>query len=158
MRARLPRYRSNLMASLFVGAVGCGGAPLATTITQPSPAPAPDVFNCVREQLKTVEFTQSAVDTDALWIKARRYDENVRRPDTQFRRLVDRLFIEVAPGTGESVSTITAEASTFAESATQRGPTEVQEKTSERAATAAQTILRNCSQQADSSAVPQVGP
>ena len=157
MRARLPRLRSNLMAFVSAGAFGCGGAGLATTTTQPSPAAAPDAFTCVRAQLKTVEFTQSAVDTDALWVKARRYDENARRPDTQFRRLVDRLLIEVAPGTGESLSTITAEASTFAEYATQRGPTEVQEKTSETATAAAQTILRNCSQQADSAAVPQVG-
>jgi hypothetical protein len=149
MRERLPRLRSNLVALLSAGALGCGGAPLTTTATQPSPAPAPDAFSCVREQIKAIGFSQTAVDVDALWVKAHRFDETQRRPDTQFRRMVDRLLIEVAPGTGESVSTITAQSSTFAELATQRGPTEVQEKASETATAAAQTILRNCSTPAD---------
>jgi hypothetical protein len=149
MRGRLPRLGSNLVAFLSAWVLGCGGGALATPVTQPSSAPAPDAFSCVRQQLKTVGFSQTAVDVDALWVKAHRFDETQRRPDTQFRRMVDRLLIEVAPGTGESVSTITAEASTFAESATQRGPTEVQERTSETATAAAQTILRNCSKTAD---------
>jgi hypothetical protein len=30
----------------------CGGKPLATTLTASSPSPAPDVFQCARNQLK----------------------------------------------------------------------------------------------------------
>jgi hypothetical protein len=158
MRARLPRLRSKLVASLFASVLGCVGGSLTTTATQPSPAAAPDAFSCVRDELKKAGFSQTAYDADRLWVSARRFDENQRRPDTQFRRMVDRLTIEVAPGTGEALSTITAEASTFAELATQRGPTEVQEKASETARGAAQTILRNCSRSADSLAVPQAEP
>src|SRR5262245_16979435 len=112
MRLRLPRLRLKPAAFLLAGVLGCGGGgTLTTTTTQPSPAPAPDAFTCVREQIKAVGFSQTAVDVDALWVKAHRVDETQRRPDTQFRRMVDRLLIEVAPGTGESLSTITAEAS-----------------------------------------------
>jgi len=157
MRARLSRLRSNLVVSLFAGALACVGGSLTTTATQPSPAAAPDAFSCVRDQLKKVGFNQTAYDADRLWVSARRFDETQRRPDTQFRRMVDRLTIEVAPGTGEALSTITAEASTFVELTTQRGPTEVQEKTSDTARAAAQTILQNCSRSADSLAVPQQG-
>jgi hypothetical protein len=68
--------------------------------------------------------------------------------------MVDRLEIEVAPSTGEAISTIRVQASTFAELTTQRGPTEIQEKASERARNAAQTILQKCSQPVDSLSVP----
>ena len=149
MRVRLPLFRRCTPAALLLaGLTGCVGGTLATTATQPSPAATPDAFRCVREQLTAVDFTQPAYDADRLWLTARRFDESQRRPDTQFRRMVDRLEIEVAPGTGEALSTITAKASTFAELTTQRGPTEVEEKASATAIAAAQTILRNCSQAA----------
>jgi hypothetical protein len=155
MRVCLPSFRRSTPAALlFAGLTGCAGGALATTVTQPSPIAAPDAFRCIREQLPVVEFTQTAYDPDRMWLKARRFDESQRRPDTQFRRMVDRLDIEVTPGTGEALSTITAEASTFAELTTQRGPTEVQEKTSATAIAAAQTILRNCSQAAGASESP----
>lgn len=158
MRTRPDRARvsSSLLACLLAG-VACAGGALATTTVQPSQAPAPDAFACVREQLKAVDFSQTSYDTERLRLTARRLDEEQRRPDTQFRRMVDRLEFEVAPGTGEALSTITVTASTFAELTTQRGPTEVQEKTSETARAAAQTILSNCSGAADSLAVPSQG-
>ena len=146
-----------LSSALTVAAAvlaGCAGGALATTVTQPSTAAAPDAFTCVREQLKTVGFSQTAYDVERYRVTAHRFDETQRRPDTQFRRMVDRLEIEVAPGTGESLSTITAKASTFAELTTQRGPTEVQEKTSERARTAAETVIRNCSREPDAPGTP----
>ena len=66
-------------------------------------------------------------------LTARKNDDKARRPDTQFRRVVDRIEFEVRPGTGGRVTEITGEAKTFAEYSTQRGPTEEQEKTSETA-------------------------
>jgi hypothetical protein len=87
-------------------------------------------------------------------ITARRFDETVRRPDVTFRRLVDRLEIQVAPGTGNAVTNIAVDAKTFAEYNTHRGPTEEQEKTSTTAQTAAQTLIQKCSQPVDSTSVP----
>jgi hypothetical protein len=120
-----------------------------------SPSPTPDVFTCVRGQLKANKFDQTSIDVNENRLTARKYDEKVRRPDVSFRRLVDRLEIEVAPGTGgDSVSTVSINARTFAETVTQRGPTETQERTSQTAQTAAQTILDKCSHPVDSLSVP----
>src|SRR5687768_3315206 len=140
MRASPPRvgHCSSLASVLLAGAAACVGGSLASTTNQASPAAAPDAFSCVRDELKAVDFRQTAYDAEKLRVTAVRFDESQRRPDTQFRRMVDRLEIEVAPGTGEAISTITAKASTFAELTTQRGPTEIQEKASETARSAAQ--------------------
>jgi hypothetical protein len=127
---------------------------MTSTVSGTSPIPAPDAFTCVRDQIKAVGFTQSSYNTDRLRVTARKFDESQRRPDVQFRRMVDRLEIEVAPGSGNAVTTITVDAKTFAELATHRGPTEEQEKTSETARAAAQTILQKCSQPVDSLSVP----
>jgi hypothetical protein len=156
MRASPSRVRhlSILASVLLAGAAACVGGSLTSTTNQASPAAAPDAFSCVRDQLKAIDFSQTAYDAERLWVTAARFDESQRRPDTQFRRIVDRLEIEVAPSTGEAISTIRVQASTFAELTTQRGPTEIQEKASERARNAAQTILQKCSQPVDSLSVP----
>jgi hypothetical protein len=132
----------------------CSNAPLATTLTAPSPAPAPDVFQCARRQLRAIKFDQSSYDLNDYRLTARRYDDTARRPDVQFRRLVDRLEVEAAPSGGDSVTTLEVTARTFAEYTTQRGPTEVQEKTSERARSAAETLVKKCTQPVDSTSVP----
>lgn len=124
--------------------VGCSGAPLATTLTVASPSPAQDVFQCARQQLKTIQFDQSSIDVNEQRLNARRFDETARRPDVQFRRVVDRLEIEALPSGGASVTTLKVTARTFAEYTTQRGPTEEQERTSETARQAAQTLIDRC--------------
>ena len=110
--------------------------------------------NARAEQLKAVGFGQTSYDVDELRLTARKFDETQRRPDVQFRRMVDRLEIQVAPGAGDAVTNITVDAKTFAEYTTHRGPTEEQEKTSTTARAAAQTILQKCSQPVDSLSVP----
>jgi hypothetical protein len=112
------------------------------------------VFQCARDQLKQIQFDQSSIDLDARRLNARRLDETVRRPDVQFRRVVDRLEIEATPSAEGPATTLEVTARTFGEYVTQRGPTETQEKTSERALSAAQTILQKCSQPVDSTSVP----
>ncbi len=155
MRLRLlPIGRSYLAAVLVAGPVGCAGGALSTSMTGTSPVAAPDAFACVREQLKAVGFTQSSYDAEELRVTAGKIDDKQRRPDVQFRRIVDRLEVEVAPGSGTAVTSITVDAKTFAELTTQRGPTESQEKTSETARAAAQTLLQKCSQPVDSLSVP----
>ncbi len=132
----------------------CSNAPLATTLTSASPSAAPDVFQCARGQLKTIKFDQSSIDLDDRRLTAHRYDHTARRPDVQFRRMVERLEIEATPGGGQAVTTLKVTARTFAEYTTQRGPTEEQERTSETARAAAETILQKCSQPVDSLSVP----
>ena len=131
----------------------CNNAPLARTLTASSPSPAPDVFQCARDQLKAIRFDQSSIDLDARRLTARRYDDNARRPDVQFRRVIDRLEIEAVPAES-GVTTLEVTARTFGEYTTQRGPTENEEKTSETALSAAETILQKCSQPVDSLSVP----
>ncbi len=155
MRPRLPRFGHSRQLATFVLALsGCAGGALASSSVGTSSAPAPDAFTCVREQIKALGFTQNSYDADELRVTARKFDETQRRPDVQFRRMVDRLEIDVSPGTGGAVTSIAVDAKTFAELTTHRGPTEEQEKTSETARVAAQTILQKCSQPVDSTSVP----
>ena len=144
--------RSPLLLAVVLA--GCVGGVRTTSLTGTSPAPAPDAFECARRELKGVGFSQTSYDTDELRLTARKFDETQRRPDVQFRRIVDRLEIEVAPGAGAAVTTIKVDAKTFAEYTTHRGPTEEQDKTSTTARAAAQTILQKCSQPVDSTSVP----
>jgi hypothetical protein len=140
--------RSSMRSPACVVALGvlaaCSNAPLTTSLTAASPAPAPDVFACVRQQIKAIDFTQTSVDLAEQRVTARRYDETQRRSNTQFRRVVDRLEVEAAPSGGATPTTLKVEARTFAEYATQRGPTEEQERTSETANRAAQTLVDRC--------------
>jgi hypothetical protein len=106
--------------------------------------------------LKNVKFDQTSYDVTDYRLTARKYNEDVRRPDVTFRRLVDRLEITVAPGGGaDSVSVLSVVARTFGEWVNQRGPTETQEETSETARSAAQTIADKCRRApVDSASVP----
>jgi hypothetical protein len=134
--------------------VGCGGQ-MASSFTAASPSPAPDVFACARGQLKATKFDQTSYDINDYRVTARKYNEKVRRPDVTFRRLVDRLEITVAPAAGgDSVSVLSIVARTFGETVNQRGPTETQERTSETARAAAQTIVDKCRAPVDSASVP----
>src|SRR3954469_24482252 len=145
-------YRSLLITVLTAG---CAGGQMTSSYQAASPSPTPDVFACVRKQLKVNKFDQTSIDVNDNRLTARKYDETVRRPDVSFRRLVDRLEIEVAPGAGgDTVTTVAVKARTFAETVTQRGPTETQERTSETAQAASQAIADSCSHPVDSLSVP----
>jgi hypothetical protein len=151
-RSQAIRHTAPLLLGLVL--LGCVGGVRTASLAGTSPLPAPDAFECARNQLKTVGFAQTSYDTDELRITARKFDEKQRRPDVQFRRLVDRLEIVVAPGSDGAVTNIKVDAKTFAELTTHRGPTEEQEQTSTTARAAAQTILQKCSQPVDSTSVP----
>jgi hypothetical protein len=66
-----------------------------------------------------------------------------RRSDTQFRRLLNKLDVEVAPA-ADGQTSIDVQAHTFAEYTTQRGPTEVEEKSSADVNSASQELLTRC--------------
>ena len=146
--------RSPVCLVALVTLLGCGNAPYATTLTASSPSPAPDVLQCARNQLKVIRFDQTSIDVEDHRLIARKFDETQRRPDVQFRRMIDRLEIEATPATDGAVTTLRVTPRTFAEYTTQRGPTEVQEKTSSTARAAAETLVKKCSQPVDSASVP----
>jgi hypothetical protein len=132
------------LATLCVLA-GCAGGSMDSTMSAASPSPVPDVFACARQQMKTLNFDQTSVDVKDYRVTAKHYDETIVRPDVRFRRLVDRLEIEAVPASGGGALTqLTVTARTFAELATQRGPTEEQERPSETARNAAQKIVERC--------------
>jgi hypothetical protein len=132
---------------------GCSNAPYATALTASSPSPAPDVLQCARDQLKALRFDQTSIDVNDYRLTARKFDETARRADVQFRRIVDRLEVQAAPAS-DGTTTVKVTPRTFAEYTTQRGPTEVQEKTSTTAQAAAETLLQKCGQPVDSTSVP----
>lgn len=157
MRFRRP-YRGSVYTSVMLGmglgaCAGGGGGGLATSFSGASPAPVPDAFECVRKELKAAGYRQTSYDTDLFRVEAQKYDETVRRSDVTFRRNIDRLAVEVAPGSEGAVTKIGVEASTFAEFTTHRGPTEEQQETSEAARTVAQSLLQKCSAPVDSLSV-----
>ena len=142
---------------LIAFSAGCAGKQMTSSLTAASPSPAPDVFACARNQLKAIRFDQTSYDLNDYRLTGRRYNEKVTRPDVSFRRLVDRLEITVAPGAGgDSVSVLSVNARTFAETVTQRGPTETQESTSATADSAAHAIVDKCggTVAVDSTSVP----
>jgi hypothetical protein len=134
-----------LIAALPYGVGACAKA-LTSTGSATSPSPASDVFSCVRQQIKAVGFSQESYDEQELRVTAHKYNESVRRPDVRFRRLVDRVTFDVNPAgsEGTTATSVTAQASTFVELSTHRGPTEQQERTSETAKDAARTVLGHC--------------
>jgi hypothetical protein len=146
-------FHRPLLIVVFTAA--CAGGQMTSSYMAASPAPTPDVFACTRKQLKANRFDQTSIDVNDNRLTARKYNENVTRPDVTFRRLVDRLEIEVAPGAGgDTVTTVSVKARTFAETVNQRGPTEEQERTSDTAKAAAQSIVDKCSHPVDSLTVP----
>ena len=107
-------------------------------------AVAPDeTFNCVKRELSRLGYKQSSIDVDEHRITGNKYDTEARRADVQFRRLINRLEVEVGPDAGGQTS-IEAKSHTFAEYTTQRGPTEVEEKASDEVKQDANKLLQTC--------------
>jgi hypothetical protein len=102
-----------------------------------------ETFECVRKQLDTLGYKRTSYDTDARRISGTKIDQKTRRSDTQFRRMLDKLEVEVSPQTDGQTS-IQVAGRTFAEYTTQRGPTEVEEKASQGVRSASQQLVQRC--------------
>lgn len=109
---------------------------------KPASQPA-EVFECVKQQIPVIGYSQASLDSEAQRVRAFKYDWESRSADTQFRRRVDRLLVEVK-GSPTAPTVLKIEAHTFAEYMTQRGPTEVEESASAGVKTAAQAVLEAC--------------
>jgi hypothetical protein len=130
---------------LFVGAFvisACAQRFAADESMQTSATPD-QTFECVRKQFDSLGYRRTSLDTDARRVNGTKIDEKTRRSDTQFRRMLNKLEVEVSPGANGQTS-LTVTGRTFAEYTTQRGPTEVEEKASADVRSATQTLLERC--------------
>lgn len=130
-----------LTACLLLSA-GCGST-LYLAIKGTSPRPPVEVFDCVRNQILVLGYKPESTDTDEHRITARKYDWETKLADTQFRRIVERLSIEVREGTAGGAR-LKIGAHTFAELATYRGPTEIERSASPAVRATAQALLEAC--------------
>lgn len=121
----------------------CAQQPYAASASTRTPAAPEQALDCVKRQLPKLGYKQSSLDTGDHRINATQYDTEARRADVQFRRLVNRLEVEIGPEAGGQTS-IDVRSRTFAEYTTQRGPTEVEEKPSAEVNDAAQKLLAAC--------------
>lgn len=122
--------------------VGCGST-LYLAANGRSPRPPVEVFDCVKSQILVLGYTQTSIDVENHRVTARRYDWETRSADTKFRRMVDRLSIEIGSSAGGGAH-LRIGAHTFAELATQRGPTEIEQDASAGVRAAAQALLEVC--------------
>src|SRR4051794_22332588 len=131
------RHRVFFAGALLISA--CAQRFAAESSIQTSATPD-QTFLCARTRLDSLGFRRTSYDTDARRVTGTKIDEKTRRADTQFRRMVDRLEVEVSPQANGQTSLKVA-GRTFAEYTTQRGPTEVEEKASSNARSASQDLL-----------------
>jgi hypothetical protein len=133
-------YRVWFAGTLLLAA--CAQRFAAETSIRTSASPD-QTFECVRKQLDTLGYKRTSYDTDARRINATKIDEKTRRSDTQFRRMLDKLEVEVSPQSdGQTSMQVTGR--TFADYTTQRGPTEVEETASEEVRSASQQLVERC--------------
>ncbi len=133
-------YRVFLGAAVLLA--GCGKA-LSTPVSSRTSAGPDDTFTCVKKQLGELGYRQTSTDMAEHRITATKIDSKSRRPDTQFRRILNKLDVDLAAG-ADGQTSIDVLPRTFAEYTTQRGPTEVQEKASEQVKADAQQLLERC--------------
>jgi len=134
------RYRWLIGTLLLLPACGQHYAEPVSVQTSAAPAAA---FDCVRHQLPLLDYKQSSLDMAEFRVTGNKYDLEARRPDVQFRRVINRMEIDVGANAGGQTS-IDVKSRTFAEYTTQRGPTEVEEKASPQVQEDAQKLLKAC--------------
>jgi len=101
------------------------------------------VFECVKQQLTALEYKQTSIDTDDLRINGAKVDAKTRRADTQFRRMLNKLEVDIG-AEADGQTSLKVVPKTFAEYTTQRGPTEVQEQSSAEVQADAKTLQERC--------------
>jgi len=132
--------RYSMALGLFLAACAQRYSEPVTLRTSADPQ---QTFECVKRQLATLGYKQSTIDTDELRITGTKIDMNSRRPDTQFRRLLERLEVDVS-SEADGQTSLAVQGHTFAEYTTQRGPTEVEEGASEQVKNDRRQVLERC--------------
>ncbi len=122
---------------------GCGQKTFSTPVATRTSAGPEETFTCVKKQLGELGYKQTSIDAPQFRITAAKIDLKSRRADTQFRRMLNKLDVDVA-AEADGQTGIKALARTFGEYTTHRGPTEEQEKASEQVKSDAETLLKRC--------------
>ena len=133
-------YRVFLGAAVLLS--GCGKA-LAAPVSTRTAAGPDETLVCLKKQLGELRYRQTSNDVSDHRVTATKIDDKSRRPDVQFRRILNKVDVDVS-ATAEGQTTIEVLPRTFAEYTTQRGPTEVQERASDLVKADAQTLLERC--------------
>ena len=131
-----------VLSAFLLLSAGCGGT-LYLAIKGTSPHAPVEVFDCAKSQILVLGYTQTSVDVEEHRITARKYDREARFADSRFQRMIERLSIEVGSSAGGGAH-LKIGAHTFAELATQRGPTEIEQSASPGVKEAAQKLLEAC--------------
>lgn len=126
-----------------IALLGCGQKMFSTPVSARTAAAPDETFTCVKKQLGELGYKQTSLDASDYRITATKVDYKTRRADTQFRRMLNKLDVDVA-AEADGQTSIKALGRTFAEYSTHRGPTEVQEKGSEQVNSDVQTLLERC--------------
>jgi hypothetical protein len=135
------RYR--LLFAGTIAFVGCGQKSYSTPVTTRTAASPDETFACVKKQLGELGYKQTSLDSPELRVTVSKVDYETRRPDVQFRRMVEKLDVDVG-AEADGKTGIQVLGRTFAEYVTQRGPTEVQENASDRVKADTKKLLDRC--------------
>jgi hypothetical protein len=132
-------YRVFLTAVLLAG---CGRA-LSTPVSTQTVAGPDDTYTCVKKQLGDLGYKQTSNDVPEHRVTATKIDWKSRRADVQFRRILNKLDVDVSAA-ADGQTSIEVLPRTFAEYTTHRGPTEEQERASELVKADARQLLERC--------------
>jgi hypothetical protein len=135
------RYRALLVGALVLA--GCGQKTFSAPVTGRTSAGPEETYACVKKQLGELGYKQSSNDASEYRVTGNKFDYKTRRADVQFRRMVNKLAVNVA-AESDGQTGIQVEGSTFAEYATHRGPTEEQEKASSQVNADAAQLIERC--------------
>lgn len=131
-----------LLTAFLLLPTGCAST-LYLAVNGTSPRPPVEVFDCVKGQILVLGYSQTSFDVQEHRITARKDDWDTRLADSQFRRMIERLSIDVG-GSPEGGAQLKIGAHTFAEFVTHRGPTEIERSASPAVRAAAQSLLEAC--------------
>ena len=135
------RYRALLVGALVLA--GCGQKTFSTPVAGRTSAGPEETYTCVKKQLGELGYKQTSNDASELRVTANKFDYKARRPDVQFRRVVNKLDVGVA-AESDGQTSIQVEGRTFAEYSTHRGPTEEEEKASAQVNADAAKLIERC--------------
>lgn len=133
-------HRALLVGALVLSA--CGKTLSSPLSTRTAAAPD-DTYACVRKQLGELGYKQTSNDVAEHRVTAVKVDWKSRRPDVQFRRILNKLDADVS-AEADGRTSIQVHPHTFAEYTTHRGPTEVEEKASDEVKADAEQLLERC--------------
>ena len=132
--------------ALLVGALvlaGCGQKAFSAPVTGRTSAGPEETYACVKKELGELGYKQTSNDASEFRVTANKFDYTTRRPDVQFRRMVNKLDVGVA-AEADGQTSIQVEGSTFAEYTTHRGPTEEEDKASAEVNADAAKLIERC--------------